>query len=211
MKLSSSDFATAGSSRKTNETPVMAMTILGVSCLVGIVGLLVGAFSSIDTTEGVAQCVTSDASIVGETTQTLLFFAFGYLSMLVTKRRNDLARQVDKALCSINSIVASTVATLMCTIASARASRLSLPRVPWFNKSNMAIIVATTLCTVCIASLLISAFAAEPDADPTDQGFASESSTAMKVFTVGWMFILSFKLRRELVGLVGSSCLLQPW
>jgi hypothetical protein len=32
----------------------------------------------------------------------------------------------------------------------------------------------------------------------------------MKAFTVGWMFMLSFKLRRELVGLVGSSWLLQP-
>jgi hypothetical protein len=32
----------------------------------------------------------------------------------------------------------------------------------------------------------------------------------MKAFTVGWMFVLSFKLRRELVGCVGSSWLLQP-
>jgi hypothetical protein len=32
----------------------------------------------------------------------------------------------------------------------------------------------------------------------------------MKAFTLGWMFVLSFKLRGELIGCVGSSWLLQP-
>merc|ERR1719199_1936243 len=81
----------------------------------------------------------------------------------------------------------------------------------WLDKGVLAIILAATLCSVCIISLLVSAFTAEPDLEPADSGLASESSTFMRVFTVGWMFILSFKLRRELVGLVGSCCLLQPW
>jgi hypothetical protein len=92
-----------------------------------------------------------------------------------------------------------------------RQGGISLPQSSWINKGTLAIILASILCTLCIVALLVSAFLAEPDIDPTDTGLVSESSQAMRVFTVGWMFIMAFKLRRELVGLVGECCLLQPW
>jgi len=80
----------------------------------------------------------------------------------------------------------------------------------WISKDILAITSAATLCSLCIGGLLVSAFTIEADADPADSGFASDTSSSMKAFTVGWMFVLSFKLQRELVGCVGSSWLLQP-
>jgi len=190
----------------------VAIAIVGVSCLLCVVGLLVGAFTTIPDAEAVIQsCESSDASVASETSQTLLIFALGYLSTLAARRRSDLANQFNRALCLTNAMVSSGFAYVVSAVANVRASRMALRRPCWFNKSVMAIVVAATLCTGCIISLVVSAFTAEPYADPANSGLASESSTGMKVFTVGWMFILSFKLRRELIGLVGSGCLLQPW
>jgi hypothetical protein len=36
-------------------------------------------------------------------------------------------------------------------------------------------------------------------------------STGMRIFTVGWIITMSFKLRQELTGNVGPCCLFQPW
>jgi len=190
----------------------MAIIVAATLCSLCIMSLLISAFAAEpDADPRSGGFASESSSVAGETTKTLLIFTFGYLSTLAARHRNDLARQVDKAICSINSMVSSAVACVAPAVADARANRLILPQLPWLNKSSMAIIVAATVCSVCIMSLLISAFAAEPDTEPTSAGFASESSTGMKVFTMGWMVILSFKLRRELIGLVGSSCLFQPW
>jgi hypothetical protein len=102
------------------------------------------------------------------------------------------------------------VAYVALAVASVRARRLTLPQRPHLSESGLTIIVAATLCTVCVMYLLISAFAAEPDAELTNAGLTSESSTGMNTFIVALMFLLSIKLRPELLGL-SSSCLLQLW
>jgi len=107
-------------------------------------------------------------------------------------------------------LLRSSANSVIATVASARSRTLSFPT--WMNKGVMAIMMAGALCTLCISVLLVSAFTAELDAEYSiDDGLASESSQTMRVFTVGWIFIMAFKLRRELVGLVGDCCLLQPW
>jgi hypothetical protein len=78
-------------------------------------------------------------------------------------------------------------------------------------KGAITIILAGMLCLVPIIALLVSAFTATPGNEPGVDGLASEGSQTMKAFTMGWMFCLSFKLRRELVGLAGSSAFLEPW
>jgi hypothetical protein len=95
-------------------------------------------------------------------------------------------------------------------VARVRSSGQSFQLPSWMSKDVIAIFSVATLCSLCIGGLVISAFMVEADADPTDSGLASESSTSMKAFTLGWMFVLSFKLRGELIGCVGSSWLLQP-
>jgi len=78
-------------------------------------------------------------------------------------------------------------------------------------KGAMIIILTGIFCLVPIIGLLVSAFTAVPDSEPGADGLASEESQTMRAFTMGWMFCLSFKLRRELVGVVGSSAFLEPW
>lgn len=193
----------------------MAMVLVGVVCLLCTLGLLVGAFAAVPDVEvASAQCVASAASVYSESVQTLLVFAAGYICTLAAKRRHDIAmrvhgmcQQVTEATCALCSRTTSVVNF----VKYVRQGGVSLPQSSWINKGTLAIILASILCTLCIVALLVSAFLAEPDIDPTDTGLVSESSQAMRVFTVSWMFIMAFKLRRELVGLVGECCLLQPW
>lgn len=200
--------------QKTHRFPIKAIVLVAVSCIACTVCLLVGAFAAVPDTEVGTACVTSASPAVSESSQTLLVFAMGYLFCLVVKRRDDLAEQVDRmlrmvkvailAMCSATSSRASSLASTI-----ARSSHFQLPS--WINRGAMGIITVVVLCTICITWLFVAAFTAEPGSEPTDDGLTSESSSTMRAFTVGWMFILSFKLRRELVGQVGPCCLLQPW
>lgn len=209
----SAEFQPAG--RKNNEVPVVAMLCVGSACLVSTVGLLLWAFNAVPSSEMASSpCIDAVDSVGSETLQTLLMFALGYISMLVARRRVYLANEAYRMLCIVNRGAAgmcSACASAIAAVTNVRQRSLPFQQPAWLNQGVMAIVAGSMLCTMCIVGLLVSAFAAEPDQDPTEIGLASESSTFMRVFTVGWMFILSFKLRRELVALVGSGCLLQPW
>lgn len=217
LKISSpvctSGGACGSSSRKSAGISSLTVTLVAVSCLVCIVGLLVGAFATgSDADDGNdLRSLSCNDSVVSESTMTVLIFALGYLSSLAAKRRHEIAVQVDRMICWTVAAGSSAVGRMASSIANVRESRRRLQNHAWCNKGVIAIATAGTLCATCIIGLLVSAFTVEPDADPADGGLASESSTGMRVFTVGWMFLLSFKLRRELVGQVGSCCLLQPW
>lgn len=78
-------------------------------------------------------------------------------------------------------------------------------------KGPAVIIIVGILCLVPIISLLVSAFAAVPGSEPGGDGLASEESGTMRAFTMGFLFCLSLKLRREFISLAGSSSLLEPW
>jgi len=92
-----------------------------------------------------------------------------------------------------------------------RSLTTELPESNRISKDTIVIVATGVLCAICISVLIASAFTAHLDADAADTQEDSDSPITAKIFTAGWMFLLSFKLRRELVGLVGNSSMLQPW
>lgn len=78
-------------------------------------------------------------------------------------------------------------------------------------KGPMLIVITGIICLVPIITLIVSAFAAVPGDEIQGDGLASEESQTMRAFTMGWLFCLALKLRREFVGLAGSSSLMEPW
>lgn len=78
-------------------------------------------------------------------------------------------------------------------------------------KDILLITAAALVCIIPIICLIVSAFLADPDSEPGQDGLASEGSSTVRAFTMGWLFCLALKLRREYVGLVGSCSLLEPW
>lgn len=206
-KLSSSIYTADTSVRQTSQCPTIAIAVIGLSCLACTFGLVFAAFTIVPDNDAGIDCVTSNDSGASELYKTLLLFALGYVSSLAAKRRHNFGANIDQIICTMNRKVSSAAAR----VASFATRARSFQQPSWVNKDVLAILVTSSLCSICVIWLLVSAFTAEPDSEPTDDGLASESSAGMRVFTVGWMFILTFKLRRELVGVIGSCCLLQPW
>jgi hypothetical protein len=164
-----------------------------------------------DPSEGIdADCISSDDSVVSESFNVLLMFTLGYLCTLATKHRHTLGRQTQRMIYCCNTMVSSAFSSIASMGDRIRERGPVFQTTSWISKDVLAIISAAALCSLCIGGLVVSAFTIEVDADPADSGLASDTSASMKAFTVGWMFLLSFKLRRELVGCVGSSWLLQP-
>jgi hypothetical protein len=189
---------------------MLPAVVCGGLCIMFIIGLLICAFVS-DLPEGIdVDCISSDDSVVSESLNVLLMFMLGYLCTLATKNRHTLGRQTQRVIHCCNTIVSSAFSCIASMGDRIRESRPVFEPSSWISKDVLAITSAATLCSLCIGGLLVSAFTIDADADPADSGFASDESASMKAFTVGWMFVLSFKLRRELVGCVGSSWLLQP-
>lgn len=207
-------FSTTGASKgaiqRATAVPMLSVVVLSALCIVCTIGLLMGAFQSEPSNGLDITCISPDDKVASETFNVLLMFALGYLSSLAMKHRRLLGRQTHNVICLSNEMVSSTSARVASMVARVRSSGQSFQLPSWMSKDVIAIFSAATLCSLCIGGLVISAFMVEADADPTDSGLASESSTSMKAFTLGWMFVLSFKLRGELIGCVGSSWLLQP-
>jgi len=214
MQSSTTQFPSTCASKvavhRANAVPMVSVVVISALCIVCTIGLLIGVFVS-EPSDGLdITCISPDDNVASESLNVLLMFALGYLSSLAMKHRRILSRETHKVICLSNDIVSSTSARIASIVARVRSSGQSFQLPSWMSKDVMAIFSAATLCSLCIGGLVVSAFIADADADPVDSGLASESSTSMKAFTVGWMFVLSFKLRRELIGCVGSSWLLQP-
>jgi len=186
------------------------MATVGSICMMCIVGLLASAFVVDPSPE---SCIDYDVTVMSETSQTLLAFVMGWAVCFLAKHRQDLSGQVSKMSCS-----AAQLSALVCSSTSSFASAAtgqyqSMCR--WFSSQGqeigraLGLTMVVTMCIGVIFALFISAFTAVPDEVPTDDGFASESSQTMKAFTVGWIFVLSYKLRRELVEVGG--CLMEPF
>jgi len=190
-----------GLSSRRNQQLAMAVAAACV-CASVIVILVASAFFA----EGheVADC---DDSTVSETTSAVAAFAFGWLICFIVKCNQNLTNPVWDLVES-----AKQMPVLVC----AHACRLRNGVRSWLANQGaraakaMALVLVGMMCTGCVIFLFVSAFTAVPDEEPAEDGLASESSPTMRAFTVGWMFMLTFKLRRELVGVVGSSCFLHP-
>lgn len=196
---------------------VTTIAMVGGVSIVVILSLLVSAFAAAPPDE--ETVVDCNLSVGSETTLTLMCFAMGWICCYVMKRQDDIAKQVCKICCSAKELLhsfcakasaaVSVVVNLYRTIAARPAMVIAQTTRKQAEIAGM--ILAGTVFTCGILGLFISAFTAVPDAEPSADGLASESSQSMRIFTVGWMFLLSLKLRREMVGLMGSSCLFQPW
>jgi len=210
MQPSCFSYTSKSSMQKTDAIPVTSIVVIGILCILCTIGIIFGAFAS-NSSDGLeTTCTTSDFSVAFESFNVVLMFAMGYLSTLATRHRHALGRQAHSFLCLSNTTIQQACSRMVCTVDWIRTSRARLRPPTWFGKDIIAILLAATVCCSCICGLVISAFIVEVDADPTESGLASESSSSIKAFTVGWMCVLGFKLRRELVGLVGSNWMLQP-
>jgi len=210
MKISASNLEAA---QKVTSFPAVAAAIGAVLCLACTSVLLFTAFGALPEDESSIECFSGSTDAFGgsEAYKTALIFALGYLTTLAAKRRHELALNVDKMMCKASEKCTAATQRVASAVSSIGNVRLALGCPSWLSKDVLAILMTAILCFSCIVGLIVSAFMAELDVDPTEPALASEASTTMRVFTVGWMFVLSFKLRRELVGVVGSCCLLQPW
>jgi hypothetical protein len=164
--------------------------------------LFFGAFSAVPEIEMSSDCFSNE--IADECYKTFLIFMLGYVSTLAAKRRHLWAKR-------LGTLMRAAVDRMSATSLWMSSTTSNLTQPSWFNKDVLAIVLVAALFSICLIGLIVSAFMAEVDTDAAEAGLASESSTTMRVFTVGWMFVLSFKLRRELIGAIGSCCLLQPW
>jgi len=197
------------SSSGDNQQIIIVATV-GSICMACIVGLLASAFMVDLAPE---SCIDYDVTVASETTQTLVAFVMGWAMCYMAKCRHDLPGQVRKMSCSAG-LLSAFVCSSTASAASAATGRYQSVR-EWFSSQGpkigeiLCVALVGIMCTGCIFTLFISAFTAVPDEDPTDDGFASESSQTMKAFTVGWMFLLAYKLRRELVEVGGS--LMEPF
>jgi hypothetical protein len=196
--------------------PVIAIVSSGIACLVFTLSLFVGAFTTITIPETNASadigCIASTAS--SETTHTIMMFALGYLCCLAAKRRHDLARQTHRlsqlavdAAASVCSAVTSMVSASVSALTEVRPRSMGLQQPAWLNKRVMSITIVAMLCTSCILFLFISAFAANTNIEgtATDESATADMSPTMRVFTVGWILLFSFKLQRELVLELGDA------
>jgi len=203
------ELAETTSSRGDNQQIIIVATIASL-CMACIVGLLASAFIVDPTPE---SCIDYDVTVASETTQTLVAFVMGWAMCYIAKCRDDFPGQVRKMSCSagrLSAFVCSYTASATST-ATGQYQRMR----EWFSSQGpkigeiLCVALVGIMCTGCIFALFISAFTAVPDEAPADDGFASESSQTMKAFTVGWMFLLAYKLRRELMEVGGS--LMEPF
>jgi len=187
---------------------IVIMATVGSICMMCIVGLLASAFVVDPSPE---SCIDYDVTVMSETSQTLLAFVMGWAVCFLAKHRQDLPGQVSKMSCSAAQLSALVCSSTSSFVSAATGQYQSMRR--WFSSPEigraLGLTMVVTMCIGVIFALFISAFTAVPDEVPTDDGFASESSQTMKAFTVGWMFVLSYKLRRELVEVGG--CLMEPF
>jgi len=196
-------------STSSHNQQIVAIAIIGCICMASIVGLFASAFDAEDPSlESSADCVDS---VTSETARTIIAFFMGWAFCFIAKqyKNNKLAGQVDEFVCSakqLSEFVCSSASSFISSVTSHCRWLQNYPRVG----NILALTMVGILLAGCIIALFISAFTAVPEEEPTDTVFASESSQTMKAFTVGWMLVLSFKLRSELVGVVGSSSFLHP-
>jgi hypothetical protein len=141
-------------------------------------------------------------------------FFMGWLCCFVLKNRRklpDYGNEMLQAMIKLQSSASSAATSAASAFSWVRPRNWRLDERAWLSKGALSIIVVGVLCILTVTGLLVSAFAATPDAEPVTDGVASEVSTMVRYFTATWIFCLSLKLLHELVGLVGWSCLFQPW
>jgi len=194
------------------KTKTATITFVGIVLSATILALFRSAFTAAPNAEITSECDVA-SSAESEATSTVVMFVTGWLVCYVMKNRNCLAQKTSNAMRSYLTVVHSSVSKAAVWAASVGQRRGAVARRYCYEiRRNACIIFVSILCLSCIAGLFASAFSLAPltEQDGIDDP-PNESSQAVKAFTAGWIFVLSLKLRHELVGHLGSSCLLQPF
>lgn len=177
-------------------------------CMACIVGLVASVFI-FDPKPG--SSVDCDFAGSVEMLQTFLAFVLGWAMCFIGKRQREVVKlinSVPQLSASVCSSAHSVAATTTCHLRSLRAQFSDQgPKIA----KMVGLTMVGIMCTSCICALVVSAFTAVPDETPTDDILVPETSQIVMAFPAGWMFLLSFKVRRELVDRVGSSCAMQPF
>lgn len=174
---------------------ILVIVAASILCIGPIVALVASAFVAVPGGEldsgglaPVADSCARDYGLSSEVWQMMQFFAMGWGCCLALK----LCRQHGGLVYSSGSTYLRSCIVRAQTCITAK-------------KDTLLIIGSGVVCMVPIIVLIVSAFTAVPDNEPEDSGLASERSSVMRAFTLGWMVCLILKLCREFVGLVGSS------
>jgi len=197
---------------QSRKIPKAAITSVGLLLSVAILALFCSAFDATPNAELASECATI-SSTEAEATSTMLAFIAGWLVCYGMKKRHSLVQKTSSVMQSCSAAVRSRFckATLWLSLA-ARRRRATTTRICDEIKRNACIVFVSFLCLSCIIGLFVSAFSLALHAEQDDSTeIPTETSQAMKAFTAGWIFVLSLKLRYELTGQLGSSCLLQPF
>jgi hypothetical protein len=190
----------------------VSITIVGILLSAAIFGLFFSAFRAAPNAEIVSNCDDASAAY-SEASSATITFAMGWLVCYIAMHRRCLAHTTGNAVFCCSTFAYSSYSSLTLWVSSLdRRRRVAAAWTLYEIRRNYCIIFVSILCLVCITGLFASAFSEASLADQeSGDNFPSESSPAMKAFTAGWIFVLSLKLRHELTGQLGSSCLLQPF
>jgi len=196
MKMSSpscaASLASAGCvAQRSQWKDTFTLVAVGITCMVPIIALTASAFSDTpDQEENPAEVSAEDAT-VSEISMIVPAFILGWMALW-------LGRGVH--------LRGASVASSGCVALRSSARRAHAYVVE--KKDALVIASAGIVCVLPIVMLIVSAFAAIPGSDSGDAAMASEASSVVRAFTMGWIFCLALKLCHELVGLVGlSSCM----
>lgn len=216
MKLSASS-----STKNSSETgKVVLLAGLGAILSVPIFALLCSAFNEAPNADAPDQCDSGISSSSSETQQTMMAFGFGWLVFYMLKNRDSITLRSSDAASRMMVQLSSVHFTCAKVISAAdpflrRIYSEVIAAIMWARlqfKNNGLIIFASFALLCCTVGVFASAFTATPDVEqPPESGLASESSLSVRIFTTGWILLLSLKLRQELVGHLGCSSLLQPF
>lgn len=215
MKPSYSARATGASDKHR----IFFLVVAGTVLLIAVLAVFCSAFIVAPNVEVALECDHGTAALL-EVPSTLMAFVLGWLGCYMLKHRRGIAQKMSCAVARCSGefdCMCSSSATIILDITSFghRCQRRADVVIVWsrnqIEKSGL-IIMAGVLLSTCTFLAFARAFTAIPDVEWTGgDGDANESPQCMRFFTAGWICILSFKLRRELAGLLGYSSLLQPF
>lgn len=193
-------------SRGSDNHQIVMIATVGAICMLFILSLSASAFGVDPSLEPSADCTFA---VTSEALQLVVMFTIGWACCFISRRQEVLAEQVSTMICLVQQLSGIVHSSAHSVVSAATCHYQSLRA--WSQGPNITKVVGLgvlgTLCSGCIFALFISAFTAVSDEASTDEDFGSESST-LQAFAIGWVCMLSFKLRRELVG---SSCMLEPF
>jgi hypothetical protein len=198
-------------SESSRQSKKVAIASAGIVLSATVFALFISAFSVAP--NAIHNCL-SESSAESEAVSTMVMFVMGWSVCYVMKNHHCFAENMSSVISSCSAFARVSCSSTMAWLTLAgRHRRAAASRIYYGIKGHACIIFVSVLCLSCIIGLFASAFSMAPltEEDVNEDIPSTESSQTMKAFTAGWIFVLSLKLRHELAGHLGYSCLLQPF